>query len=403
MKLGIERLLQMGVLLLPLACWPDLPHPFSTPKTWLLGGLALCALAAVVVRPPEMDHPSRAGEWMWLVWPAALATSALTASFAGFDALLLAALPLPLAWAVQRGAIRTGALRHALLWGAALESAVVCLQYCGLDPLQWMGWRPESFAGSRMRVYGTMGNPDFAAAWLCATLPLFAGTRGVARFGVALQLAAIFATGSRIFLLAMPIAALAMWLGSGRLLYSQVQRRFAGAWWIAGLAVAVALVWLSPARTLGETVRGRWYLTRAATSHWRDVPVTGFGPGSFAVRFAGWQSDWLRGQPPGTGDARFAGPVDHAHNDYIEFWVEYGPVGLGAFVALSAWLAASAWKRRPPGLPPADAGVWGGVACLAATACVDFPFHRPAEWGLYWILLAVLSCGRKGWIDECQL
>ncbi|MCX6626402.1 MAG: O-antigen ligase family protein [Candidatus Solibacter sp.] len=397
MKRGIERLLQLGVLLLPLACWPNLPHPFSTPKTWLLGALALCGLAAVAVRGPEVHRPAPAGDWMWLVWPAALAASALTASFAGFDALLLAALPLPLAWAVQRGAIRAAMLRQALLWGSALESAVVCLQYCGLDPLQWMGWQPESFAGSRMRVYGTMGNPDFAAAWLCATLPLFAGTRGVARAGVALQLAAIFATGSRVSLLALPVGALAMWLGNRRPIH-----RSAAVWCVAGLAVAVSLAWLSPARTLGETVQGRWYLTRVATSHWRDIPVAGFGPGSFAVQFAGWQTDWLRGQPPGASEARFAGPVDHGHNDYVELWVEYGPLGWGAFLALSVWLAAGAWHPLPRRYLPADTGVRGAVACLAAMALVDFPFHRPAEWGLYWILLAVLSLGRKGCIDECE-
>lgn len=395
MKRGLERLLQAGVLLLPLACWPDLPHPFSTPKTWLLGCLALCALAAAAMPPRQSPgNDSRAGDWIWLVWPAALGTSALTASFAGFDALLLAALPLPLAWAVQRGAIRTAMLRHALLWGSALESAVVCLQYCALDPLQWMGWHPESFPGARMRVYGTMGNPDFAAAWLCATLPLFAGTRGAARFGVALQLAAIFATGSRVCLLALPAGALAMWAAGWR-----PGRRIAAVVLAAGLA-AVAFVWLSPARPMGETVRGRWYLASVATSHWRDVPLTGTGPGSFAVQFAGWQSDWLRARPSGADDARFAGPADHVHNDYVEFWVEYGPVGLGAFLTLSVWLASGA--RKGWEFPSADAGVWGGVACLAAAACVDFPFHRPAEWGLYWILLAILSLGKLKRIDQWQ-
>ncbi len=397
MKPVIERLLQFGVLLLPLACWPDLPHAFSTPKTWLLGGLALCAVGAVASRRRLMDRPAPAAEWMWLVWPAAVAASALTASFVKFDALLLAALPLPLAWAVQRGAMRAAILRAALLWGSALESAIVCLQYCGLDPMQWIGWRPEYFAGSRMRVYGTMGNPDFAAAWLCATLPLFLGTRGMARTGVALQLAAIFATGSRVSLLALPVGALAMWCGR-----RQKAGRFAGGLWIAGLVVAASVVWLSPARTLGETVRGRWYLTRVATSHWRDVPIAGFGPGSFGVQFAAWQTDWLRHQPSANREARFAGPVDHGHNDYVEFWVEYGPVGLGAFIALSVWLAAAARKRVLSGSPLDHAGVWGGLACLAATACVDFPLHRPAEWGLYWILLAVLSLDTKGSTDECQ-
>ena len=395
MNRGVERLLQAGVLLLPLACWPNLPHAFSTPKTWLLGCLALSALLAVAVSPRPPHQDARAGEWLWLAWPLALGGSALTASFAGFDALLLAVLPLPLAWAVWRGAIGEGTLRRALLWGSAVESTVVCLQYWGPDPLQWMGWHPESFPGSRMRVYGTMGNPDFADAWLCATLPLYAGTRGAARFGAVLQLAAMAATGSRVCLLALPAGALVMWAAGWR-----PGRRLTGAGLAAALAAMAAFAWFSPARALGETIRGRWYLTRIAAGGWRDVPVTGCGPGSFGVRFAGWQADWLRSRPPGGADARFAGPVDHAHDDYIEFWVEYGPVGLGAFLTLTVWLASGAWKQRA--LPPAEAGVWGGLACLAAAACVDFPFHRPAEWGLYWILLAILSLGKIRRIDPCE-
>jgi O-antigen ligase len=393
----MERLVWVGLLLLPLACWPDLPHPFSTPKTWLVGVLALSALVAVAAGPRETAPPARPGEWLWLAWPAALATSALTASFAGFDALLAAALPLPLAWAVHRGAMRGRVLCTALLWGSTLESAIVCLQYCGLDPLQWLGWHPESFAASRMRMYGTMGNPDFVAAWLCATLPLFAGARGTSRFGVALQLAAILATGSRVCLLALPAAAFVMWAFGRRGL-----RRSTMAYGVAAVAVAAALIWLSPARTLGETVRGRWYLNRVATSHWRDVPVAGFGPGSFGLRFADWQAQWLLAGPARLREARFAGPVDHGHNDYVEFWIEYGPVGLCAFVALSLWLAANSWKAGMGRLPPLASGVRGGVACLAAIACVDFPFHRPAEWALYWILLAVVSLDVKGYIDECE-
>ena len=64
------------------------------------------------------------------------------------------------------------------------------LQYGGLDPLRWLGWQAEIFVNPRMRVYGTLGNPDFVAAWLCATLPL---ARGAA---MALQLAAILATAA---------------------------------------------------------------------------------------------------------------------------------------------------------------------------------------------------------------
>jgi putative inorganic carbon (HCO3(-)) transporter len=261
--------------------------------------------------------------------------------------------------------------------GSVVESALVLLQFFGRDPFLWFGWRPEMFSSSRMRVYGTLGNPDFVAAWLSAALPLSLVLPGRAwkrAAVVAFELAAILATGSRVFLLALPAAAAAALLCSVR------PRK----WWLAGLPVAAALLWLSPARTLQATVEGRLYLARVTAAHWREVPLTGFGPGSFPLKFAAWQLQWLRSQGPGAG--RFAGAANHAHNDYLELWVEYGPIGLGAFLVLSGWLIAGAWKKRSE-----NPAALCALAALLAIACVDFPLHRPAECGLYWLLLGMLS------------
>jgi putative inorganic carbon (HCO3(-)) transporter len=350
-----------GVFLLPLVCWPDLEHPFSTPKMWLLG----CLDAGLAVRYLLARRRPAAGDWPWLVWLGSLGLTALVAPYVSLEALLLMLLPVPLIWAV-RG---TG---RALVLGSVVESAIVVLQYLQLDPLQWLGWHPEIFAASRMRVYGTLGNPDFVAAWLCATLPLYAGMRG-RKYALAamLQLAAIFATGSRMFVLTLPVAAAVLALRSARL------RK----WWVVGLPVAAALLLVSPTRSLSVTVEGRLHLVRVAASHWRDIPVLGYGPGSFGARFAEWRA--------GAAATRFDGAVDHAHNDYVEFWVEYGPIGLCAFLALCGWLMARAWRLRAPG----TAGAWAAAASLLAIALVDFPFHRPAEWGLYWLVLGILGKG----------
>jgi hypothetical protein len=41
----------MGVLLLPLACWPDLPHPFSTQDPGAYGMQEITTLATQLVDP----------------------------------------------------------------------------------------------------------------------------------------------------------------------------------------------------------------------------------------------------------------------------------------------------------------------------------------------------------------
>jgi O-antigen ligase len=323
---------------------PGLERPFSTPKLWLAAAMAAWAGAWMALSPERGRLPG--GHWVWLGWLGAVGFSASLASDVEPAALGMALAPLLWCWAAARGGEWLG---PALRWASLAESVVVLLQWAGFDPFGWAGWQAESFANARMRVYGTLGNPNFAAAWLCATLPL--QLRGPAGW---LQVAAIAATGSRAALFGLGVAAAV--LAAGRM---REWRRAALA-----LPVVVAALWLAPVRPVGETVRGRWDLARTAAARWRDVPLTGVGPGSFEKSWARWRPD----------------PLDHAHNDYVEIWVEYGAVGAVAFGLL---LAALARGRVSTAL--------AGAAALAAMACVDFPFHRPAEWALLWLLLGMAN------------
>jgi O-antigen ligase len=80
--------------------------------------------------------------------------------------------------------------------------------------------------------------------------------------------------------------------------------------------------------------------------------------------------------------------VDHAHNDYAEFLVEYGPVGLAAFIVVLGGALARTWRlRNTAGDAAPYIAAAAGLAGLAALAIVDFPLHRPAEWALFWLLL----------------
>lgn len=371
-----ERLLLAGVFVLPLVCWPGLDRPFSTPKLWLLAGLAVVQTAAQLRSRAATAWFDQLA-WPWVLWLAALGLSAVVAPSVSFYALLVAVLPLPLFFAVHGGHVDVERLLRTLAWASALESAIVLLQWLGADPLRALAWMPDVSGSARMRVYGTLGNPDFVAAWLCGTLPLVVippgGWRRLRALALLLlQLLAILATGSRVLLLAL-VATLAV---------LALARPRSRVWWVAALPVAALVVWLSPARPLGVTVQGRYYLVRVTGAHLAGVPVTGYGPGSFAGKFAGWQVQWFRQHR--TGPPQFAGRVDHAHNDYLEFWVEYGPVGFFAFLILAGWLIVHAW----PPAPRIRVVALAGAASLLVIALVDFPFHRPAEWALAWLLLA---------------
>lgn len=372
---------------LPLLWWGGFENPFVTPKLLFVAGLDL-AVGVRLLQTRKLRSPQGSTGWLWLLWPALVALSAITGRYVSMEVLLLTLLPLPLAWALFNGVVPAYPLLRGLLWGSATESVIALSQYFGLDPMG-LFWRPDLSGSSRMHVYGTLGNPDFVAAWLCATLPLYVHVpatkwkRVIWVLLLTLQTGGILATGSRVFLLALPV--IMVTLG--------IRNRKRARLCLVGLALAVALLWLSPARPLDTTIRGRVYLASVTVNHWQQVPLLGFGPGSFRFQFAPWQIEYLHGEGERPGSLQFAGLVDHAHNDYLEFWIEYGWVGLSVFLILTYWLMRWALRRSTLSSLSCSGISLAGAAVLLAIAVVDFPFHRPAEWTLYWMFLGMLGKG----------
>ena len=272
-------LLRGAALLLPLACWPDLGRPFSSPKLLLLIGLDL-ALAAAWVSSGRRPVQQPRAHWWALGWAAAVSISAVAGAAASLNALLLALAPVPIFYAIGARLVSRAALARAVWMGGVCLALVAVLQYCALDPLGWLGWQPEQFASARMRVYGTLGNPDFVAAWLCAALPFCwreiavaapgAWSRALRWAAAAVVVAAILATGSRVFALVIPLQAAALALRSRRL------RRFS----LLAVPAAAGLLYLAPGRPLSTTIQGRLYFTRVTAADPHITPA-GNGPGSF--------------------------------------------------------------------------------------------------------------------------
>jgi O-antigen ligase len=146
------------------------------------------------------------------------------------------------------------------------------------------------------------------------------------------------------------------------------------------------LLWLSPARSLDKTILGRAYIWRIALAHATQIPMTGFGPGAFSLKYAQWETDYIRKNPE-SPDAVFFGIQDHAHNDYIELLVDYGIVGVCAFSLVIILLARPLIRRS---LSLLEKGIGVSLIVLLSVAIVDFPLHRPAELYLFWTLLALL-------------
>jgi putative inorganic carbon (hco3(-)) transporter len=265
---------------------------------------------------------------------------------------------------------------------------VALLQFARLDPFLLINLTNSLQGSSRMRIYATLGNPNFVAALLTGILPLTvsvwaAGGRHFPRIGPKLfmaagllQAGAIAATGSRAPILG--FVAAGAWLVFRR---AQSRIRFL----LPVLAVCAVLIWFSPARPLEKTMAGRLYIWKIIGSHVSGIPLAGYGPGAFALRFAEWETAYL-GDHPSAPDREFAGLQERAHNDYLEILVDCGFLGLTAFLLMIVLLLSRCGSSVASGL---DAGIVASIFALLAVALVDFPLHRPAELFLFWNLLAL--------------
>src|SRR2546425_47672 len=170
MRLPVS-LLHAGLIFLVI---PAATLPFSTPK------LALLASAAVIlfVMAPHKPSLARTGALAWL------AISALHGSILNASAALLLAALLDLKW-------DSAATLRAIPWIGAILAAIVLVQFV--------------LPGPRLRMYGTLGNPDFVAAWLGASICLALAQRNAP--AIILQAAALAALGSFATALALAAAA----------------------------------------------------------------------------------------------------------------------------------------------------------------------------------------------------
>ncbi len=118
-------------------------------------------------------------------------------------------------------------------------------------------------------------------------------------------------------------------------------------------------------------------------------PIAGWGGGSFYTVYPAWRGD----------DQKF---MDHAHNDFLEFTVEYGLVGL----ILLAWFMVLCFMRAGSGLEDRDRPRVFGVSfasVMAMTAMmihatVDFSLQIPANaaWFVVLCLLPFALHGQNG-------
>lgn len=113
----------------------------------------------------------------------------------------------------------------------------------------------------------------------------------------------------------------------------------------------------------------------------QDYPLTGSGLGSYASVYPQYQQADVRGF------------FDHAHNDYLEFAVELGLIGMGplaTLVLLSLYMALKTMYQRRDQLAKGVAFASSmGIIALLIHSAVDFNLQMAANAQLFTVLLAL--------------
>lgn len=118
----------------------------------------------------------------------------------------------------------------------------------------------------------------------------------------------------------------------------------------------------------------------------RERPLTGQGAGAFESVF-----------PRFTG-ADIKANYDHAHNDYLQFGIEYGLLGtlpLGAFVLLALWHALRAlWQRDSTYRSGVGFGAAMAILALLIHSFTDFNLQIPANAATLVVICAIAVLAR---------
>jgi O-antigen ligase len=388
-----------GVALLAAAALAALIYdptaPAAVPKTVALSLLSLLLLAASLTRRERTPQG-----WPTTLWLALCGWSALSLLWGDHPAGGLLQLA---AWCAAGGSMLVLhrleqprrielASRLALVVGGAAAAAAL---------LQWL-------LGAR--VHGGQGNPNWLGLLLAVTLPICVGAFARKRSAllllpIALQLAGLLLSGSRVAWFALAVTGLAAALHHGR---SRV-RWVGGACAVLGLILVVFLAARS-GKPLAEAWGGRAQIWRCSAGAALASAPLGVGAGGFAHVFLEEQGELLSTVAPRDAARRFENATT-AHNDYLHAAVETGPVGMlllaaALVLAIAQGLGAKAavGERKAAGGAAASralpeprkthwpAGAWA-VLALALTALGDSPLHQPAVLIVVAVVFPALASG----------
>ncbi|MBX3181665.1 MAG: O-antigen ligase family protein [Polyangiaceae bacterium] len=405
--------------------------------------LAVLALAVLIERPrlPAVRHWLPVGGFVGAaVFMPALSSALSPAHVPGALGLMCGlALWLTTFLALQGDDASRRAGISVLIWASVPIAGLVLLQAAGLRFMT-----SEVYTGAEFRAPGTLGNPNWAAAFLAPLAPLalsLAATRGrqtVNRLSSSnKQLercegeqrraedpgnralaphGADFSGpsgGKLIGALERPwphylVAALlafatlatlskggALTLAAGLVVYvvinRQVQRRLRIAL-LAGVAAsavgALTFAWQQGLFVSASWLRGRLFLWQNALFLANERPLTGVGLGGYVPAYGRSSAALIDGDP---SVFMPLSSIDFAHNDVLQYAAEGGFVTVAAFLLVGATALRTAHRLGGP----LARGVGAALAAIFVGGLADSPMRVPSTFVLFFFLLGWLSAASR--------
>lgn len=276
-----------------------------------------------------------------------------------------------------------------ILAGAAAVMAYGLVQFMGWDPVPW------DFSTLGSNVVGTLGNPNFSAAYvgLGAPLALWAvltEPRRVWRLGAGALLAGLLVVAVLTESFQGPLVAVAgCWVVAIAYVLEWSGRRrktglvvLAGLVPVGGLALAAGLAGVGPLALLAgkETIQIRLWYWEAALRMLRDHPWTGVGLDHYSAYYRAYR-------PAGTAQIRATISADKPHNVVLDMFASGGlPLGVAYLAVLSiiAFVLVRGLSRTSGAerlLLGAVGGAWTAYV-LQALISIDMPPLVATGWVL---------------------
>jgi O-antigen ligase len=282
----------------------------------------------------------------------------------------------------SRALCRTASEARELLASAVLGSGAAAvyalLQTSHLDPI---GWTASATYQGAVRPFGSLGHPNFLAAFLVMTLPLTAyfvlqATKQrywgalvvLGLVGVTSLLAVVLSLsrGAWLGLVCAALVPLAYWLFHGR---RRRQIAVVSLLLLSGVGLALALVaWGNSGRLDGLVTRVRQvrnlgaypYIWKAGVCIFRNHPIVGRGLDTFRLAFS-------RERTPGYWQVEWGATPYQAHSEFIQVLASQGLLGAVALLAMLVGLVMvgrRAWQRVGPEDRPLLVALLAGLVGL---------------------------------------